>query len=142
MALSKLIDAVCRWRARRRKLARLVRALPALPAVDRFVYILCTAGRLPQTEVARQLGLTRIQVEQHLARALVALAAVLDGDERRERALFEKLTAAYVKARYSKHYRITADELAWLFAQVEELGRAVHAVCSDRLATLRSAATP
>lgn len=34
------------------------------------------------------------------------------------------------KARYSKHYRVTKEELEWLGAQVEELGRVVHEVCS------------
>jgi predicted nucleotidyltransferase/HEPN domain-containing protein len=59
-------------------------------------------------------------------------------DTRRERALFEKLKDAYVKARYSKHYRISEDDLAWLGAQVEELGRVVHAVCLDRIAELEA----
>jgi predicted transcriptional regulator len=50
---------------------------------------------------------------------------------------------AYVKARYSKHYRITEEELTWLGAQVEELGRVVHQVCSERIAELEKAvATP
>jgi len=60
-------------------------------------------------------------------------------DTRRERAMFEKLKDAYVKARYSKHYKVTEEELAWLGAQVEELGRAVHAVCMDRIAELERA---
>ena len=59
-------------------------------------------------------------------------------DARRERALFEKLKAAYVKARYSKHYRISDDELTWLGARVEELGQVVHAVCLDRIAMLEA----
>jgi predicted transcriptional regulator len=50
--------------------------------------------------------------------------------------MFEKLKDAYVKARYSKHYRITDKELTWLSQQVEELGRVVHAVCSERIETL------
>ncbi len=57
---------------------------------------------------------------------------------RRERAMFEKLKEAYVKPRYSKHYRISEEELAWLAARVEELGKAVHEICSERLATLRA----
>jgi predicted nucleotidyltransferase/HEPN domain-containing protein len=57
---------------------------------------------------------------------------------RRERAMFEKLKDAYVKARYSKHYRISEEELAWLGARVEDLGKAVHEVCSERLSDLRS----
>ncbi|UVO52416.1 HEPN domain-containing protein [Sphingomonas sp. SUN019] len=57
-------------------------------------------------------------------------------DTRAERAMFEKLKDAYVKARYSKHYRITAEELTWLSARVEELGRAVQEVCEERIALL------
>ena len=58
---------------------------------------------------------------------------------RKDRALFEKLKDAYVKARYSKHYRITAEELAWLGERVEELGRIVHTICTERLAALEAA---
>ena len=60
-------------------------------------------------------------------------------ETRTERARFEKLKDAYVKARYSKHYRIGEDELAWLSARIEELGRVVHAVCSERIAELEQA---
>jgi hypothetical protein len=46
-----------------------------------------------------------------------------------------------VKARYSKHYRISADELAWLSERVEELGRVAQAICTERIDSLeRSAA--
>ena len=62
-------------------------------------------------------------------------------DTRKDRAMFEKLKDAYVKARYSKHYRISAEELAWLGACVEELGRVVQEVCHERIQMLeRSAA--
>jgi predicted nucleotidyltransferase/HEPN domain-containing protein len=61
-------------------------------------------------------------------------------DNRRERAMFEKLKDAYVKARYSKHYRITDDELAWLGSRVEELGGVVHVICSERIAQLEAQA--
>jgi len=57
-------------------------------------------------------------------------------DNRKQRAMFEKLKDAYVKARYSKHYRISAEELRWLGEQVEELGRVVHSICTERLAAL------
>ena len=63
-------------------------------------------------------------------------------DNRRERAMFEKLKDAYVKARYSKHYRISEEELTWLGAQVEELGRVVHILCSETIAELERAASP
>ncbi|HET7316417.1 MAG TPA: HEPN domain-containing protein [Sphingomicrobium sp.] len=62
-------------------------------------------------------------------------------DGRRKRAMFEKLKDAYVKARYSKHYRISSDELAWLGERIEELGRVVQAVCSDRIAELERSAS-
>jgi len=59
---------------------------------------------------------------------------------RRERAMFQKLKEAYTKARYSKHYKISEEELTWLGARVEELGRVVHQVCSERIAALEAAA--
>lgn len=34
---------------------------------------------------------------------------------------FELLRAAYVKARCSRHYRVTAEELAWMRDRVELL---------------------
>ncbi|PZU05680.1 MAG: nucleotidyltransferase [Sphingobium sp.] len=57
-----------------------------------------------------------------------------------ERAKFQKLKEAYTKARYSRHYRISEEELAWLGDRVEELGRVVHQVCSERIAELEAAA--
>jgi hypothetical protein len=39
-----------------------------------------------------------------------------------------------MKARYSQHYRIS--ELQWLGERVEELGRVVHTICSERIAEL------
>ena len=62
-------------------------------------------------------------------------------DSRKDRTMFEKLKDAYVKARYSKHYRVSAEELAWLSGCVEELGRVVQAICLERIQMLeRSAA--
>lgn len=60
-------------------------------------------------------------------------------ETRKDRALFEKLKDAYVKARYSKHYRISVEELNWLNARIEELGRIVHTICTERLAALEAA---
>ncbi|MBB4633597.1 HEPN domain-containing protein [Sphingosinicella soli] len=61
-------------------------------------------------------------------------------DNRRDRAMFQKLKEAYTKARYSKHYKISDEELTWLGARVEELGRVVHQVCSERITELEAAA--
>jgi HEPN domain-containing protein len=61
-------------------------------------------------------------------------------DNKQDRARFEKLKDAYVKARYSKHYRISEEELTWLGERVEDLGRVVHTICTDRIAELEAAA--
>ena len=89
------------------------------------------------TPHVHNLGFLRTQAERLDSR----LQRVWPMDNRRERAMFEKLKDAYVKARYSKHYRISEDELKWLGAQVEELGRVVHVVCSERIAELEAAVT-
>lgn len=59
---------------------------------------------------------------------------------RHERAMFQKLKEAYTKARYSRQYRISEEELIWLGERIEELGRVVHQVCTDRIAELEIAA--
>ena len=68
------------------------------------------------------------------------LYGIWPDSNRRERAMFQKLKEAYTKARYSRHYRISEEELTWLGERVEELGRVVHQVCSDRIAELEKAA--
>ncbi|WP_380879571.1 nucleotidyltransferase [Sphingomonas sp. DBB INV C78] len=83
------------------------------------------------------LGFLRTQAEQ----IDIRLVHVWPRGTRRDRSKFEKLKDAYVKARYSKHYRISEEELGWLAERIEELGRVVHAICSERLATLEMAAT-
>jgi len=54
-----------------------------------------------------------------------------------EQRCFELLRRAYVDARYSPHYKITAEELAWLGERVTVLQELVKAVCEDRLLMLR-----
>ncbi|WP_129791754.1 HEPN domain-containing protein [Sphingosinicella sp. CPCC 101087] len=94
------------------------------------VLLVCTF----YTPHVHNLAFLRTQAER-IDRRLVY---VWPSDTRRDRAMFEKLKDAYVKARYSKHYRITAEELTWLGEQVEELGRVVHAICSERIAQLEA----
>jgi predicted nucleotidyltransferase/HEPN domain-containing protein len=88
------------------------------------------------TPHVHNLGFLRTQAERLDRR----LTYVWPSDTRQDRAMFEKLKEAYVKARYSKHYRISAEELIWLGEQVEELGRVVHAICSERIAQLEATA--
>jgi predicted nucleotidyltransferase/HEPN domain-containing protein len=87
------------------------------------------------TPHVHNLGFLRTQAE----RLDFRLFNVWPRDTRAERAMFEKLKDAYVKARYSKHYTISEEELTWLGAQVEELGRVVHIVCSEKIAALEAA---
>lgn len=61
-------------------------------------------------------------------------------EDRTDRARFEKLKEAYVKARYSKHYKITDDELAWLGERVEQLAAIVETICNERIAELENTA--
>ncbi|MBE1527917.1 putative nucleotidyltransferase/HEPN domain-containing protein [Sphingopyxis sp. OAS728] len=96
------------------------------------VLLVCTF----YTPHVHNLGFLRTQAERIDMRLVDAWPRELKAD----RARFAKLKEAYVKARYSKHYRITEDELLWLAGRVEELGRAVHAICSERIAELEEAA--
>ncbi|HEX4739042.1 MAG TPA: HEPN domain-containing protein, partial [Allosphingosinicella sp.] len=94
------------------------------------VLLVCTF----YTPHVHNLAFLRTQAER-IDRRLIY---VWPADNRRERTMFEKLKDAYVKARYSKHYRIREEELGWLGQQVEELGRVVHAICSERIAELEA----
>ena len=82
------------------------------------------------------LGFLRTQAERLDRR----LTYVWPTDTRKERAMFEKLKDAYVKARYSRHYRISDEELAWLGERVEELGRVVQTICTERIESLEQSA--
>ncbi|WP_062179348.1 HEPN domain-containing protein [Sphingopyxis sp. C-1] len=57
-----------------------------------------------------------------------------------DRSRFEKLKEAYIKARYSKHYSITTEELAWLVERVANLADIVELVCRERIALLEATA--
>jgi predicted nucleotidyltransferase/HEPN domain-containing protein len=70
----------------------------------------------------------------------IRLVDVWPRDDRGSRALFTKLRDAYVKARYSKHYSITSDELEWLVARIEMLGSVVYLVCSEKISELKRTA--
>ncbi|HEX8481126.1 MAG TPA: nucleotidyltransferase and HEPN domain-containing protein [Allosphingosinicella sp.] len=97
-------------------------------ATERYyhcVLLVCTF----YTPHVHNLGFLRTQAERIDQR----LFEVWPREAKRERAMFQKLKEAYVKARYSKNFRINEDELTWLSARVEELGRLVEIVCSERL---------
>jgi predicted nucleotidyltransferase/HEPN domain-containing protein len=86
------------------------------------------------TPHVHNLNFLRTRAEKLSAR----LVDVWPRSTRQERARFEKLKDAYVKARYSKHYRITLEELNWLSERIEALGRVVHDICVARVSELRA----
>ncbi|MBE7201738.1 MAG: HEPN domain-containing protein [Parafilimonas terrae] len=61
------------------------------------------------------------------------LAAAWPRTTRFSRRCFARLRDAYVNARYSPHYAITAEELAWLTERIEHLSRLVREICAERL---------
>jgi len=104
-------------------------------AAERYyhcVLLVCTF----YTPHVHNLGFLRTQAER-IDRRLID---VWPRETKAERARFEKLKEAYVKARYSRHYRITEEELTWLGAQVEALGKVVEVICSERIEALEHSA--
>lgn len=53
-----------------------------------------------------------------------------------EKRAFELLRAAYVKARYSPHYRVGSEELDWLASRVALLHQIVREACEARLSEM------
>lgn len=104
-------------------------------ATERYyhcVLLVCTF----YTPHVHNLGFLRTQAERTDAR----LVDVWPRETKPDRSRFEKLKEAYVKARYSKHYRITEDELGWLGDRVAALGEAVEVICRERIRALQSTA--
>ncbi|WJH38537.1 nucleotidyltransferase and HEPN domain-containing protein (plasmid) [Aliirhizobium terrae] len=58
-------------------------------------------------------------------------------DQHRERAWFNTLNEAYVKARYSKHYEISDEALVWLAERTQMLLDLVKASCEEHLDGLK-----
>nr|WP_250812091.1 nucleotidyltransferase and HEPN domain-containing protein [Neorhizobium tomejilense] len=64
------------------------------------------------------------------------LAKAFPRDQHRERAWFNTLNEAYVKARYSKHYEISEEALIWLGERTALLLDLVNDVCTEHLEML------
>jgi predicted nucleotidyltransferase/HEPN domain-containing protein len=69
-----------------------------------------------------------------------SLKQVWPGSTREEKRAYARLREAYVKARYSREYRITSEQLEWLGSRVELLKTLVERACLARLDTLEKAA--
>lgn len=66
-----------------------------------------------------------------------ALIAAWPREHRADRRRFEMLKRAYVEARYSDQYDLSAEDLAWLMDGARRLRDLVEAACRNRLTTLR-----
>lgn len=104
-------------------------------ATERFYHCLFLVRTLysPKTHNLNQLRQLAEDIEPRLK-------AVWPRDTKFERRCYELLREAYVKARYSRHYRITGEQLEWLSGRVELLERIVRELCEERIATLADAA--
>lgn len=104
-------------------------------ATERFYHcalLVCTFN----TPHIHNLAFLRTQAERIDERLFEAWPREAKADRSR----FEKLKEAYIKARYSKHYAITAEELEWLGARVQQLADIVEIICRDRIAELEATA--
>ncbi len=71
------------------------------------------------------------------------LKTVWPSETKFERRCYELIRAAYVKARYSRHYKINAEELAWLSERLTALQDLVKTLSAERLTALaREAGEP
>jgi HEPN domain-containing protein len=78
---------------------------------------------------SHKLNFLRSQAE----RLAPQLVAAWPRESRFEQRCWELLRRAYVDARYSPHYKITADELAWIGERAGVLRGLVEGVCREHL---------
>jgi predicted nucleotidyltransferase/HEPN domain-containing protein len=104
-------------------------------ATERFYHCLFLVRTLysPKTHNLNQLRQLTEAVEPRLKE-------VWPRETKFERRCYELLREAYVKARYSRHYRISAEQLEWLSERVELLQSIVRNICEQRIADLAEAA--
>jgi predicted nucleotidyltransferase/HEPN domain-containing protein len=69
-----------------------------------------------------------------------SLIQVWPNSTREEKRAYARLREAYIKARYSRDYRITSQQLQWLGERVEALKALVERACLARLGKLEQAA--
>jgi hypothetical protein len=78
---------------------------------------------------SHKLNFLRSQAEQ----TAPSLIAAWPRESKSEQRCWELLRRAYVDARYSPHYKISDEELAWLSARIAMLQNTVETVCRERL---------
>ncbi len=104
-------------------------------ATERFYHCLILVRTLysPRTHSLNRLRKLAEDMEPRLVE-------VWPRDQKFERRSYELLRDAYVKARYSRHYRITAEELEWLGSRIEMLQGLIRTLCEERIEALAAAA--
>ena len=104
-------------------------------AAERFYHCLFLVRTLysPKTHNLNQLRQLAEDIEPRLK-------DVWPRDSKFERRCYELLREAYVKARYSRQYRISDEQLAWVSGRVETLQGLVRELCEQRIARLAEAA--
>jgi len=103
-------------------------------ATERFYHCLILVRTLysPRTHSLNRLR----KLAEESAAALVEVWPI---DTKFQKRSYELLRAAYVKARYSRHYRITAEELDWLGSRIELLQGLIRTRCEERIEALTAA---
>ena len=104
-------------------------------ATERFYHCLFLVRTLysPKTHNLNQLRQLAEDIEPRLK-------GIWPRETKFERRCYELLREAYVKARYSRHYRISPEQLEWLAERVELLQRTVRELCEERISSLAEAA--
>lgn len=104
-------------------------------AVERFYHCLFLVRTLysPKTHNLNRLRDLAEELES-------SLKAVWPRDNRFEKRCYSLLRDAYIKARYSRAYRITAEELDWIAQRVTLLQSLVREACELRIEMLAKAA--
>jgi predicted nucleotidyltransferase/HEPN domain-containing protein len=104
-------------------------------AVERYYHCVLLVLTLYSPK-SHKLNFMRSQAERLAPHLIAAWPRETRADQR----AWELLRRAYVDARYSPHYKITAEELAWLGERVAVLQELVRDACEARLAALAAAA--
>ena len=99
-------------------------------AAERYFHaaLLVFTGYKPKTHNLAELAERTAPLHPAL---LGALPRTLPEDEH----LFDLLKRAYIEARYSMKYRVTAEELVGMRERVLDLGRRVRVACAEKLAS-------
>lgn len=97
-------------------------------SVERFYHCVLLVFRLYSPK-SHKLKFLRSHAEE----VAPELAQAWPRGDKFSRRCFELLRQAYVNARYSPHYEISADELHWIGERVAELQALVQRVCAERI---------